>query len=207
MKFEQLENKAYQNSLNTCHYVDGYENRYSLITLHCDIHNIDFQTKYENIARDNRKHHVCPMCQQDDRDIKNADKWTTLTCAYCGQQFDKKISRLEGSKSGLYFCCREHKDLAQRIGSGEQFNIIRPNHYGTIENGGSEYRKIAFRKYPHKCSVCGWNEDEDILQVHHIDENRRNANDDNLIILCPTCHWKLTMRKYKLVGRDKIIKI
>ena len=40
--------KFYQNSLNTCHYVKGYINANSLITLHCDIHNYDFETKYEN---------------------------------------------------------------------------------------------------------------------------------------------------------------
>lgn len=199
-----LENKAYQNSLNTCHYVKGYINANSLITLHCDIHNYDFETKYENISRNNRKHHVCPICQQEDRNLKNADKWTEVTCAYCNKKFKKRLSRLEDSKSGLYFCCREHKDLAQRLDSGQQFNNMRPEHYGVNESSSS-YRKLAFRNYSHKCAICGWDEDEDILQVHHIDENRLNANLNNLIILCPTCHQKLTIGKYKLVGREKII--
>ena len=81
---------------------------------------------------------------------------------------------------------------------------MRPEHYGVNESSSS-YRKLAFRNYSHKCAICGWDEDEDILQVHHIDENRLNANLNNLIILCPTCHQKLTIGKYKLVGREKII--
>lgn len=65
--------------------------------------------------------------------------------------------------------------MAQRIDSGEQFDIMRPPHYHAIKNNEGTigtYRILAFRKYSHECAVCGWNEDEDILQVHHIDENR-----------------------------------
>lgn len=199
-----LQQKVFNNSLETCNYISGYKNSNSLIKLHCNIHNYDFETKYENISRDNRKHHVCPICQQEDRDLKNINKWIEVTCAYCHQPFKKRISKLNDSKSGLYFCCREHKDLAQRINSGEEFNVMRPDHYGNT-TANSSYRKLALRNYPNKCAICGWDEDIDVLQVHHIDENRSNANLDNLIILCPTCHHKLTIGKYKLIDRKFIV--
>lgn len=80
---------------------------------------------------------------------------------------------------------------------------MRPEHYGN--DGITNYRVKAFQNYPHKCSICGWDEDEDILQVHHIDENRKNGSLDNLIILCPNCHWKITTHKYKLIDREKIV--
>lgn len=41
-----------------------------------------------------------------------------VKCSYCNNNFYSKKSRLKKSKSGLYFCCREHKDLAQRIEHG-----------------------------------------------------------------------------------------
>ena len=145
----------------------------------------------------------CPKCLEEIAMKTRIRK--KAKCAYCGIEFERPLSKLENSKSGLYFCCREHKDLAQRIASGKQFDGMRPNHYGSIDNG-SGYRTVAFRTYPHKCAVCGWDEDEDILQVHHIDENRKNAKPENLIILCPTCHWKITLGKYELIGREKIIK-
>ena len=132
---------------------------------------------------------------------------TLIKCAYCGKEFERLTSRLVNSKSGLYFCCREHKDLAQKLESGEQFEAIRPEHFGSYVDGAtsnSAYRRSAFYVYPHKCAICGWDEDEDILQVHHIDENRKNGKIENLIILCPTCHWKLTTGKYQLIGREKI---
>ena len=130
------------------------------------------------------------------------EKRTLVNCAYCGKNFYKANSKLDNSRSGIYFCCREHKDLAQRIDSGSDFNSIRPTHYGTTSKN---YRDIAFRNYPHKCAICNWNEDEDVLEVHHIDENREHNEKQNLIILCPICHRKLTTHKYKLINREQIV--
>ena len=45
-----------------------------------------------------------------------------------------------------------------------------------------------------------------MLEVHHIDENRANNELDNLIVLCPICHRKLTTGKYELINRTEIIK-
>ena len=109
---------------------------------------------------------------------------------------------MDNSRSGLYFCCREHKDLAQRLDSGLEFEALRPEHYGTISKN---YRDVAFRLYPHQCAICGWDEDKDILEVHHIDEDRNHNEKENLIILCPICHRKLTSHKYKLINREQIV--
>ena len=127
-----------------------------------------------------------------------------VQCAYCGKEFYKLNSKIENSKSGLHFCCREHKDLAQRLESGDTFNIMRPDHYGII---AKNYRELAFRNYSHKCAVCGYDEDEDLLDVHHINENRNDNDLCNLIILCPLCHRKLTSHKYALTVDHTIIKI
>ena len=123
-----------------------------------------------------------------------------MICDYCGKEFHKTPSKI---RSEFNFCCRECKDMAQRMSSGKKFDEMRPNHYDTGEHN---YRKHSFAKYEHKCAVCGWNEDEDVLEVHHIDENRNNNSVNNLIILCPTCHRKLTTHKYELVDRKTIIK-
>ena len=64
---------------------------------------------------------------------------------------------------------------------------------------------MAFRNYEHQCSVCGWCEDADILEVHHINEDHGDNELNNLIILCPTCHRKLTSHKYKLINREQIV--
>jgi 5-methylcytosine-specific restriction endonuclease McrA len=199
LSIETIKQKVFLNSLETCEYLSGYENVNSIITVKCLKHNHIFETKYENVRRDNRKHHICPICQEED---KNSDKVRCM-CDYCGKEFLRTPSKLEKSKSGLHFCSRECKDNAQKMGSGKDFNDMRPNHYGTATKN---YREKAFKEYNHECAVCGYNEDKDILEVHHIDENRENNEIDNLIILCPICHRKLTSHKYILHDKQ-IIKI
>lgn len=198
---EGIKQKVYNNSLQTCEYISGYENYQSVIKVHCLIHNLEFETRYDNIRRDNRKHHICPQCQKEDR---NSSK-VKCECSYCHQKFFRAASKINNSKSSLIFCCREHKDLAQRIESGLAFQKIRPFHYDLAD--GKNYREKAFRFYEHKCAICNWNEDIDCLEVHHIDENRENNDIENLIILCPLCHKKLTTHKYALIDKKSIQKI
>ena len=204
LTLEDVKNKVFKNTLNTCEYISGYENSKSYIKIKCLKHNYIFQTKWENVRRDTRPHHVCPYCQEEDKNNKYNQNRTTVKCAYCNKEFIKKKKKKKNSKSGLFFCCREHKDLAQKINAGESFKSIRPTHY---KNGIGTYRENAFFEYPHQCAVCSWKEDEDVLEVHHIDENRENNNISNLIILCPICHKKLTTHKYQLINRNTIIKI
>ena len=200
---KRIQERVFKNSLETCDYISGYENKHSVITVKCRIHNYQFITKYENLARDGRPHNICPLCKQKAREERNKIHTVELQCAYCNKTFTRAKSKLENSKSGLYFCCREHKDLAQRLDSGEKFNKIRPEQYGIIL---TDYREAAFRKYKHKCAICNWDEDEDVLEVHHINYNHQDNNIDNLIILCPICHKKLTTGKYQIKD-NKIIKI
>jgi hypothetical protein len=54
--------KVWNNSLNTCEYVDGYVNTTSTIKVKCIKHDYVFETKYENVRRDDRAHFICPHC-------------------------------------------------------------------------------------------------------------------------------------------------
>lgn len=187
--------------------ISEYKGKNKPIELMCNIHNQKFIVNAECFMRGSQDiRGNCPICIQERQKDKFEQNRTEVICVYCKKPFLKLTSRLVYSKSGLFFCCREHKDLAQKATSGLEFEAMRPDHYGA-NNGISSYRSRAFNNYPHKCSICGWDEDEDILQVHHIDENRNNCELDNLIILCPTCHWKITMHKYKLVNRTTLVKI
>jgi hypothetical protein len=100
---------------------------------------------------------------------RTQDRTPNTPCAYCGSTFWRKQSR-PASKSGLYYCCREHKDLAKR---------------GT---GRSGHRTIAFHHYAHICARCGYEKEPRILEVHHLDHDHSNNDVTNLQIVCPTCH-------------------
>lgn len=62
----------------------------------------------------------------------------------------------------------------------------------------NNYRNRAMNFYEQKCLCCGWNEDPRILEAHHIDSDRANNQIDNLCLLCPTCHRKITLGYYIL---------
>ena len=118
-------------------------------------------------------------CSRKRKEVVNNTK-----CDYCGTEFYRTESKKRNSKSGLSFCCREHKDLAQRIDS--DFIDIRPDHYGTGER--SSYRISVLENKEKKCEKCGYDEHPEILEVHHKDRNRKNNKIDNLEFLCPNCH-------------------
>ena len=184
--------------------ISEYQGKNKPVDFKCNIHNIVFTATAECFMRGPEKINAsCPECLKEKRNKIFSSNRTEVECAYCGKKFLKPNSKLDCSKSGLYFCCREHKDLAQQINFG--LEEIWPTHYDTLKPSISTYRPFAFRNYKHECAVCGWQEDEDILEVHHIDENRDNNNLENLIILCPTCHRKLSSHKYLLIERKEIV--
>jgi hypothetical protein len=83
---------------------------------------------------------------------KKQNKLPNLVCAFCGEEFYRAPSKMVNSKSRLYFCCREHKDLAQRLGGIDK---IQPSHYGTSNSPDSyTYRRIAFESHPAQCNRC-----------------------------------------------------
>ena len=50
------------------------------------------------------------------------------------------------------------------------------------------YRSICFLHHDKKCIICG---EENILSVHHVDEDHSNNDPSNLVPLCPTHHQYL----------------
>ena len=113
-------------------------------------------------------------------------KYEEVECDYCHKKFSRLKSRLEkDNKTGRVYCSRE---CGNRDKNDNVANLTE----------STNYRRNAFLIYEHKCAICGWCEDERILEVHHIDEDRNNNHIDNLIILCPICHKKLTLHLYEL---------
>ncbi len=55
-----------------------------------------------------------------------------------------------------------------------------------------------YNKKTKKCCICGFNK---IVELHHLDENKKNNNENNLVGLCPNHHKMLHNFKF----RKKII--
>ena len=55
----------------------------------------------------------------------------------------------------------------------------------------TEKKKQLIEKRGHRCECCGlteWLNQPIKLEVHHIDGDNTNNQDDNLQLLCPNCH-------------------
>ncbi len=121
-------------------------------------------------------------------------KRVALVCSFCGSTIEKVINKLKNSKSGFLFCNRKCKEQAQRIGG---ISALHPPHY---KNGVANYKLRAIREQGNKCILCGnegiWQGKELILDVHHIDGNRKNGAMSNLMVLCCNCHRQEEMKKW-----------
>ena len=172
---EVLLNRLNEYSNNTLELISEYKNRRTKITVKCKKCGYIFDFSPARLYG-NVHFKGCPKC------IK-----TVCICSYCGKNFKKYTSAL--SESGLNFCSKDCGNVYK--------NKIKINTQDSIN-----YRRNAFLKYPHKCAICGYNDDERILEAHHIDSDRTHNDVNNLIILCPNCHKKLTLNFYKL-SEDK----
>ncbi len=178
---EEVQNRLDKGFEQKVTLVSKYINRRTNIRLRCEDCGFEWETLPVYVLYDNYIH-KCPNC--------GVKKGQYVQCAYCGKMVYRTPSQLTKSQTGLFYCSHEcgnlHKNQLRKL-AGEWDNSLN-------------YRLKALNALEHKCVVCGWNEDERILEVHHIDENREHNNIENLCILCPTCHRKITLQYYKLTS-------
>lgn len=133
----------------------------------------------EYLAAKHRKTKYCSQsCQGSGK--RNRE---SFFCNTCGKKISRAKSKVNVGKHGYNFCSRLCKEKAQSIDG--HIPDIRPTHYG---DGKTEYRQRAFKIHGSICNRCKYNEDDRMLDVHHIDGNRKNGNPANLEVLCVWCH-------------------
>lgn len=131
--------------------------------------------------------HVCPQCNRTGLETE---------CACCGKKIYRSKSDVAKNKSGYFYCSIE-------CGNKHKNDLREQN--GEWVDSYSTYRRRAFENNKHECMVCGWNEDPRLLEAHHIDSNRENNSNDNLCLLCPICHRKITLGYYELDVSNKTL--
>lgn len=103
-------------------------------------------------------------------------------CATCGKEIDKSPTVLKKSKTGNVYCSRK----CATINNNKLFKKWI-NHPQYIE-GRTIYRKLKIESViDPKCEICGF-DNPIALEVHHLDEDRKNNKIENLQILCCNCH-------------------
>lgn len=183
---EEFKERLRDYTKDTVELITPYVNKRTPVKVKCKECGYEWSIAASNLSPSNTKKYSfkgCPNCL-----------YTDVVCDYCGKTFHRLKSHAH--KDTYNYCSREcgnrHKNELRKL-AGEWDN-------------SKNYRLKAFEYLPHKCASCGWDEDERILEVHHIDENREHNYLENLCILCPTCHRKITLGFYLLTEDFKVVK-
>ena len=164
----------------------------TMVRVQCSI----CQKEYEiELKRYNQKikENSAFYCSSDCRSHKGS---ILCKCATCGKEIWRTKSQFNRSQTGNVYCSKSCANSMNNtlFKSGE-------NHFAYQ---GKNYRQIAFELYEHKCVVCGYDAEKRILEVHHKDENHDNNDSNNLCILCPNCHRKISLHLYRLTDEFEL---
>jgi endogenous inhibitor of DNA gyrase (YacG/DUF329 family) len=114
-------------------------------------------------------------------------------CLYCGKEFEIFIGTNEKRK----FCSRKCADIHKKE-TGRMAGENCPRWKGglsfepySIQFNNNLKEKIRMRDN-YICQLCGKSQikNKRKLPIHHIDYDKTNCNNDNLISLCNECHSK-----------------
>jgi len=122
----------------------------------------------------------CAASYNDKMYVKKVKK--VRYCLNCG----KEIERGNFCNNTCYAKYNE-KQYIERWKKGEETGLR--GKYGII----SSVKKYIFESRDNKCECCGKSYINpftglSVLQIHHIDGDCTNNKDENLQLLCPTCH-------------------
>jgi hypothetical protein len=108
-------------------------------------------------------------------------------CIQCGGDF-QVIKKRESSAK---FCCKDCKDIFQS-GENNPAYVHGESNYPYPKEFSNGFKEKIRNKFNRKCFICGIDEDDCKfkLSVHHIDYNKDNCDEDNLVPLCRHCHSK-----------------
>lgn len=109
----------------------------------------------------------------------------TKGCVICGELFGRRAGELSGNYRTRLTCSREC--------ANEQISRAQRMDYNVTAQGyPSAWRHSLKRRIRERdgniCQRCGTSPTYRALDVHHIDGDKFNLDEDNLITLCQTCH-------------------
>lgn len=79
----------------------------------------------------------------------------------------------------------------------------KKGHMGFVKTNGESSKFESFKEKNGGFGICKNCGKEGRLEIHHVDGNRRNNEDENLIAICPSCHKKIHYREFGRMKRGE----
>lgn len=104
----------------------------------------------------------------------------------------RKIGYLGFRASVLELIKKYNIDISHLKGKGWKKDLYDWDKfkYGKVISSAMMLPSLIYKR-GHKCENCGlseWMNEKIPLEVHHVDGDKLNNNEDNLLLLCPNCH-------------------
>lgn len=126
-----------------------------------------------------KEHHAKGYCYRCYR--REAWERKLITCRVCGRKRPHK-------SFGLCAACYTRKYAYDKVLSS---NVKK--YYGLDYD--------LFKKITEKCVCCGFNK---VVELHHLDGDKKHVDEKNLIGLCPNCHKLIHSYEYYIEIKEKL---
>ena len=123
-------------------------------------------------------------CSHFHKGIRSRYKLIKKICPVCDKEFEAQEGHSREKQTCSYACSNVHFRSGPDNGNWNE----------------DAYRTTCFHHHKKECVICG---EKNIVEVHHLDENKHNNEPANLIPLCPT-HHKYWHSRYLNLVEDKI---
>lgn len=128
---------------------------------------------------------ICPKCN------KVAKRITKGVCHEC------YIKHIWQRKKEVCPRCKRLLPLKAKGLCGGCYTTLFRLEYNKAANYKKRYNLDlkTYRKITEKCIICGFDK---FVALHHLDQDRKNNSESNLVGLCPNHHQMLHTSKYRL---------
>lgn len=175
--------------------------------------------KQQRIDDYNKNPNLCLYCGKPIVYDKRHNKFCNSSCAATYNNLHKKPKDYGKclhcgkplNRSGKKYCNNKCQAQYKKQQVLEQWK--NGLHNGHMPNGQISVfiKNYLLEKHNYTCEKCGWGQinpytNKVPLEIHHIDGNWENNNEDNLQVLCPNCHSLTDTYKASNKGNGRIIR-
>lgn len=167
-----------ENGIDWQKWLEEKKNKPKRYCLFCgkEITDGDYRKKFCN--------HSCAASHNNKGTVRNGTERKNKFCLCCGKPLTGNQTKFCSHECELKY---KYEDKIAQWKNGE---LSGCDCAGDI----SQYvRKYMLEKMNYKCEKCGFDKPNpftnlSVLQIHHIDGDCKNNKEENLQVLCPTCH-------------------